>query len=155
MEMNYKLTSIEFDSFLGNNKDDRLMDAATSCKRLIGKLLYLSVTKPDISFSVQQLSQFMHKPKQSHMSDAIRIVRYIKNQPRLGLKFPKEFDLQLRAYCDSGWAGCHETRKSIIDICIKMGGSLISWEVKKQKTVSKSSAKFEYRSIITTVSEII
>lgn len=75
MEMNSKLTSVEFDSFLGNNKSDWLLDNPTSYKRLIGKLLYLTVTRPNISFSFQQLRQFMHKPKESHMSVVFRVVK--------------------------------------------------------------------------------
>lgn len=119
MEMNSKLTSVEFDSFLGNNKSDWLLDNPTSYKRLIGKLLYLTVTRPNISFSFQQLRQFMHKPKESHMSVVFRVVKYVNNQPGLGLNFLEELNLQLRVYYDSDWAGCHETRKFITGFCIK------------------------------------
>lgn len=152
METNLKFISVDYDQYAGNKKHDQVLLDATPYKRLIGKLLYLTVTRPDISFSVQQLSQFMHKPKQSHLDTAIRIVKSIKNQPGLGLFFSVESDLQLKAYCDSDWASCPETRRSITCFCIKFGDSLVSWKVNKQNTASKSSAESEYKSIGMTIS---
>lgn len=104
---------------------------ATAYRRLTGRLLYLTTTRPDISFAVQQLSQFMQTPRQPHYEVALRIVRYIKASPAQGLFFPSTSDLQLKAFSDSDWATCPETNKSITGFCVFLGPSLISWRSKK------------------------
>lgn len=99
----------------------------TAYRRLIGKLLYLTSTRPDISFSVQQLSQFMGKPTHLHHEAAIRVLRFIKQSPARGLLFPSSSALQIKAFCDSDWATCPDTRRSVTGFCIFLGDSLISW----------------------------
>lgn len=83
----------------------------------------------------------MHKPKQSHMNSAFRIVKYVRSQPGLGLYFPIETDTQLLAYCYSDWASSPETIRSISYFCTKFGKSLVAWRVKKQSTILKSSVE--------------
>ena len=87
----------------------------TAYRRLIGKLLYLTNTRPDISFSVQQLSQFLAAPMDVHLTVAHRILRYLKGTPRHGLFFPSNNDLKSTAFSDSDWATCPESRRSITD----------------------------------------
>ncbi|XP_058004035.1 uncharacterized mitochondrial protein AtMg00810-like [Hevea brasiliensis] len=123
-------------------------------RRIVGRLLYLNLTRPDISFSVQHLSQFLHQPRQQHWDALMALLRYLKGTPAKGLFFPSKTELQLRAYCDADWATCSMTRKSVTGYCIFFGSSLISWKTKKQATVSKSSAEAEYRSMATTVCEL-
>lgn len=89
------------------------------------------------------------------MNSTLRIVKYIKNQLGLGLLFPSQGDTKVIGYCDSDWASCLEIRRSISGYCIRLGGSLISWKVKKLITTSKSSIEAEYKSIGSAVSEII
>lgn len=125
-----------------------------SYRRLIGKLIYLTNTRPDISYSVQQLSQFTNTPTTLHHDSAIRILRYIKSSPALGLFFPSNSHLQLKGFCDSDWATCPDSRKSISGFCIFLGESLISWKSKKQATVSKSSSEAEYRAMASIVCEL-
>ncbi|XP_055804313.1 secreted RxLR effector protein 161-like [Solanum dulcamara] len=105
------------------------------------------MTRPDLAFSVQVLSQYMHCPKESHIKIALRVVRYIKKAPGLGLLMPPEDTNKLLAYCNSDWGGCVETRRSVTDYLVKFGGALISWKSKKQDTVSRSSAEVEFRSM--------
>ena len=96
----------------------------------------------------------MNKPTTLHHEAAIRVVRYIKSSPALGLFFPSNSQVQLKGFCDSDWATCPDSRKSIIGFCIFLGESLISWKSKKQATVSKSSLEAEYCAMASTVCEL-
>ena len=134
--------------------DGELLHDPTHYKRMVGRLIYLTVTRPDIVYSVQTLSQYMHQPRKPHLQAALRVLRYIKGSPGQGLLFPAANDLSLKAYCDSDWAGCKATRKSVTGFCVFMGDALISWKSKKQSNVSRSSAKAEYRAMATTCLEL-
>ncbi|XP_075080686.1 secreted RxLR effector protein 161-like [Nicotiana tabacum] len=120
----------------------------------MGRLLYLTITRPDISFAVQTLSQFMQRPKESYMEAALKIVRYIKEAPGIGLLMEAGPIVQLVAYYDLDWASCLNTRKSVTGYVVKLGNSLISWKSKKQPTISRSSAEAEYRSMVAATAEI-
>jgi hypothetical protein len=132
-----------------------LLQDATSYRRVVGRLLYLTLTRPDISYSVQVLSQFMDSPRQPHMNAIVRVVRYLKSTHAQGLFYPSASSLNLKAFCDSDWAGYPDTRRSITDFCVFLGDSLVSCKSKKQVTVSRSSAKAEYRSMASTTCELI
>ncbi|KAG8479260.1 hypothetical protein CXB51_029862 [Gossypium anomalum] len=149
LEQNQKLTTTQ------QHQDDKLLEDKVVYQRLIGRLIYLTHTRPDITFAVTHLSQFMQSPKQSHMEAALRVVRYIKKEPGLGI-FLKAFNKhQLVAYCDSDWASCPTSRRSVSGFCVHLGDSLISWKSKKQCIVSKSSAEAEYRSMAAVTSELV
>ncbi|CAN0825128.1 Retrovirus-related Pol polyprotein from transposon TNT 1-94 [Linum grandiflorum] len=124
-------------------------------RRLVGRLLYLMITRPDIQYAVNLLCQFVNAPKQEHWDALKWVVRYIKQAPAQGLHFPKENKLVLRAYCDADWGGCALTRRSTTGYFIQLGASPISWRTKKQQVVSQSSAEAEYRAMAATVSELI
>ncbi|KAL0356273.1 UNVERIFIED_CONTAM: Retrovirus-related Pol polyprotein from transposon RE2 [Sesamum radiatum] len=125
-----------------------------SYRRLIGRLLYLAFTRPDISHLVQQLSQFLTHPCEDHWKAALHIVRYLKGSPALGLFFPSNSSFELIAYCDADWASCPDSRRSLSGFCIFLSGALVSWKTKKQSTVSRSTAEAEYRSMAATVCEL-
>lgn len=95
-------------------------------RTLVGKLIYLIITRPDISFAAQALSQFSHKPCFSNMQALLRVLRYLKLCPGQGLYFPTSSTLTLTNYCDSDWASCIDSRKSITGFAIFHGSSLIS-----------------------------
>ena len=113
LDFNQRLTSHEFDIATGND-NDKLLPDSRNYQRLIGKLLYLTMTRLDITYVVKVLSQFMHKPKESHMLVALRVIRYIENAPGLGLLISSASSHSLTAYCDLDWAACPQTSKSAI-----------------------------------------
>ncbi|XP_058746162.1 uncharacterized mitochondrial protein AtMg00810-like [Vicia villosa] len=125
-----------------------------ACRRLIGRLIYLSTTRPDIAYYVQQLSQYLFKPLQSHFQAAIHILRYLKSAPSQRLFFPAANSLQLTGFADSDWACCIDTRKSITRYCVFLSSAIISWKSKKQETVSASSYEAEYRALAKLTREI-
>jgi len=101
-------------------------DEASSYRRLIGRLIYLTNTRPDISLSVNNLSQFVAAPTLFHKQVAFRVLRYLKNSPGNGLFFSINTPIELKAYSDSDWATCPDTHKSITGFSIYLGQSLIS-----------------------------
>ncbi|XP_070008186.1 uncharacterized mitochondrial protein AtMg00810-like [Nicotiana sylvestris] len=109
------------------------------------------MTRPDIAYVVQVLSQFMHKPKRTYMNAALRVIKYVKNTPGLGLLMSSHQSDNLVAFCDSDWAFCPQSRKFVTDYLVKIGNSLTSWKSKKQTTVSRSSVEAEFRSMASTV----
>ncbi|WMV36798.1 hypothetical protein MTR67_030183 [Solanum verrucosum] len=113
------------------------------------------MTMPDISYDIHTLSQFMHCPKKSHMEFVLRVVRYIKNAPGLGVLMSSRKSSKLRGFCDADWAACPMSRRSVTSYVMKLGDSLVSWKSTKQTTIFRSSADAEYRSMASRVSEII
>ncbi|KAI5648573.1 hypothetical protein M9H77_34578 [Catharanthus roseus] len=131
-----------------------LFDNPDRYRRLIGKLIYLTLTRPELAYAVHTLAQFMHTPRHAHWDAAIRVVRYLKGSPGRGIFLSSNSSLLLTAYCDSDWATCPITRRSLTGYFISLGGSPISWKTKKQHTVSRSSAEAEYRSMAMTLCEL-
>ena len=145
MEVNVKYRKDEGD----------LLEEPTLYRRLVGSLIYLTTTRPDISYVVHQVNQFMSSPRHLHLAAVRRIIRYLRGSPSRGLFFPTDTSLQLVAYSDADWAGCLDTRRSTIGWCMFLGDALISWRSKKQDRVSKSSTEAEYRAMSTACSEIV
>ncbi|GJY17476.1 ribonuclease H-like domain-containing protein [Tanacetum coccineum] len=126
---------------------DKVLDNITEYQKLIGKLIYLTHTRPDISYSVHCLSQFMHKHLRSHLKIALRVSRCMKSNPGKGVHIVRQPKASLEAFVDADWAKCLITYKSVTGFCIKLNGSLISWKSKKQHTLSKSSVEAEYKAM--------
>ncbi|GAB2285872.1 hypothetical protein Dimus_039728 [Dionaea muscipula] len=123
--------------------------------RLIGRLIYLTIMRPDIAYSVHILSQFMQQPRQPHLLAARRLLRYLVRSSTRDLWFSALSPLQVRGYCDSDWVSCPLTRRTVTGYFTSLGSSPLSWKSKKQSTVARSSAEAEYRSLAYATSELI
>ncbi|XP_070033036.1 uncharacterized mitochondrial protein AtMg00810-like [Nicotiana tomentosiformis] len=115
--------------FLGielHSKAGDILPRPDTYRGLIGKLNFLTHTRPDLCFAMQYLSQFLKAPRVPHMAVALHVLRYLKGTPDLGILLNKSSDFSLYGYCDSDWATCPETRKSVTGFCVTFGSSLIS-----------------------------
>ncbi|KAI3788129.1 hypothetical protein L2E82_00811 [Cichorium intybus] len=120
---------------------------------LAGGLQYLTFTRPDISYVVQQICLFMHDPREPHLHALKRILRYIRGTLDYGLQLHPSTTTGLIAYSNADWGGCPVSRRSTNGYCIYLGDNLISWSSKRQPTVSRSSAETEYRGVANAVAE--
>ncbi|CAI8606732.1 unnamed protein product [Vicia faba] len=121
LEQNHRL-SLATGPLLSNPKKYR---------RLVGRLIYLCFTRPELSYCVHILSQFMHEPRTDHWEVALRVVRFLKGNPGQGIFLSQQCDLQLHGWCDSDWASCPLTRRSVTGWLVQLGDSPISWKTKK------------------------
>ena len=127
------------------DKDEKGKSVDQSLYRsMIGSLLYLTASRPDICFSVGLCARFQANPKESHLKAVKRIIRYIKGTYNLGLFYSFDTNDILVGYCDADWAGNIDDRKSTSGGCFYVGNNLVSWSSKKQNSVSLSSSEAEY-----------
>lgn len=134
MAMNEKLSKDD-----GQNKVD-----ATVYRSLVGSLIYLTNSRPDIVHAVSIVSRFMSNPSKAHFAAAKRILRYVKGTKDFGILYEADRDFNLTGYTDSDWAGSTDDRKSTSGYVFLLGNKAISWASKKQTTVALSSAEAEY-----------
>ena len=125
----------------------RLLDDPQRYRRLVGRLIYLSATRPDLTYAIHTLSQFMHCPREDHWLAALKVVRYLKGTLGQRIIFSSKSSFHFTGWCDSDWAACPLTRRSLTGWIVQLGSSPISWQTRKQDTVSCSSAEAEYRAL--------
>ncbi|GJU60133.1 putative ribonuclease H-like domain-containing protein [Tanacetum coccineum] len=111
---------------------------------MIGSLMYLTASKPDIMFAVCVCSRFQVTPKTSHLNAVKRLFKYLKGKPNLGLWYLRESSFDLEAFSESDYAGANLDRKSTTGGCQFLGSRLISWQCKKQTIVATSTTEAEY-----------
>lgn len=133
---------------------EELFDQPTFFRSLAGKLQYLNLTRPDIQFAVNFVCQKIHSPTVADFTLLKRIIRYVKGTIDYGISFTANTDFTLKAYSDSDWAGCQDTRRSTGGFCTFLGSNIISWSAKRQPYVSRSSTEAEYRCLSDTAAEI-
>ncbi|GJT70505.1 uncharacterized mitochondrial protein-like protein [Tanacetum coccineum] len=124
-------------------------------RSMIGSLMYLTASRPDITFVVCAYARFQVTPKMSHLHDVKRIFRYLKGQHKLGLWYPRDSPFDLEAFSDSDYAGASLDKKSTTGGCQFLGKRLISWQCKKQTIVANSTTEAEYVSIANCCGQVI
>ncbi|KAJ9561520.1 hypothetical protein OSB04_006680 [Centaurea solstitialis] len=124
-------------------------------RSMIGSLLYLTATRPDIMFATCFCARFQANPKESHLAAVKRILRYLKGTPELGLWYPKDSSFELISFTDSDYGGCKLDRKSTSGSCQFLGDKLVSWTSKKQNCVSTSTAEAEYVAAASCCSQVL
>jgi hypothetical protein len=117
---------------------------ATLYKQIIGLLMYLMNTRPDICFSVNTLSQFLVEPRHVHLVAAKHVMRYLKGTLDCGLSYDRDHNFTLSGYTDSDWAGSVVDRKITSGCCFSFGSTMISWQSRKQSSIALSTAEAEY-----------
>jgi hypothetical protein len=127
----------------------------TLYRAMIGSLMYLTASRPDIMFSVCLCARYQASPRESHMVAVKRIIRYLKGKPNLGLWYPVEGNLDLIAYADADFGGCPINRKSTSGGVQFMGNRLVSWQCKKQQSVSLSTCEAEYIAASSCCSQVL
>ncbi|KAL6203666.1 hypothetical protein ACLB2K_027366 [Fragaria x ananassa] len=134
---------------------DQVLTDKSRYQRLVGRLIYLSHTRPDLAYAVSVVSQYMHNLRKDHMNVVMRILRCLKYAPRKGLVFCKHGYLRTSGYTDEDWAGNITNRLSTSGYFMFVGGNLVTWRSKKQNVVVRSSAEAEYRGMVQEVCELL
>jgi len=111
--------------------------------RLVGKLIYLTITRPNLSLAEGVVSQFMKNP----WNTIIHILRYFKKAPGQALLYENKGNTQISGYCDANWDECPKDRHSTTGYYVPIGGNIISWKSIKQNVVVRSNAEVEYRAM--------
>nr|GFC76267.1 uncharacterized mitochondrial protein AtMg00810-like [Tanacetum cinerariifolium] len=135
-------TPIDAEKTLLKDSDGEDVDVHTY-RSMIGSLMYLTSSRPNIMFAVCACARFQVTPKVSHLNTVKRIFRYLKGKPYLGLWYPKDSPFDLVAYSDSDYAGATLDRKSTIGGCQFLRCRLISWQCKKETVVATSLTEAE------------
>lgn len=126
----------------------------TVYRQVVGTLQYLTLTRPDISFAVNKVCQFMQHPTEEHWVLVKRLLRYLHHSLNLGLLISPSSQLKLQAFSDSDWAGCIDDRRSTGGYAIYLGNNLVSWSSRKQKTIARSSTESKYKAIADATAEL-
>ncbi|CAN6722333.1 unnamed protein product [Malus baccata var. baccata] len=119
----------------------------THYRSLVRALQYLTFTRPDIAHSVNVVCQYMTNPTELHLHLVKRIIRYLQGTATCGIRYTHSSDFQINAYSDSDWAAYINTRRSITGYVVYLGSNPVSWQSKKQATVSRSSTEAEYKAL--------
>jgi hypothetical protein len=128
---------------------------STQYRSVVGALQYLTLTKPNISFAVNKVCQFLHTPTMVHWAAVKRILRYLKSCTRIGLKIGRCHSLLITGFSDANWIGSLDDRRTTRGYAIFLGTNLVSWSARKQSVVSRSSTEVEYKAVASATIEIM
>ncbi|KAL6311431.1 hypothetical protein AAG906_035856 [Vitis piasezkii] len=138
---------------LGEAKEEPVVEKRMY-QRLVGRLIYLDHTWPDIAYSVNMISQLMHDPREPHLQAAYRVLHYLKGNPRKGILFKKNNTLALKAYTDVDYAGFLVDRRSTTGYCTFLRDNMVTWR-SKSECGSKVAARIEFRAIAQGLCELL
>jgi Reverse transcriptase (RNA-dependent DNA polymerase) len=144
--------SMDFSQKVTNSNEP--LEDVNRFQRIVGKLIYLTITRPDISYVVSYVSQFMQKPMKDHLELINQILRYLKFAPGRGIFMQNHGHVNIVGYSNVDRAGSPLDRKSTTGFCMFVGGNAVTWKSKKQSVVARSSAEAEYRAMAVAASEI-
>jgi hypothetical protein len=145
LEQNVKLSANE----------RKLVEDTTMYKRIVGSLIYMIITRLDLSYAVGVVSQFMQTPRKPHFDAVKHILRYIKHTLQCGIFYEAKSQLQVHGYMDADWAGNVSDRRLTSGFMFSFGSGAVSWSSKKQPTVALSNMKAEYRSAAIAACEVV
>ncbi|GJV14727.1 copia protein [Tanacetum coccineum] len=127
----------------------------TTYRRMIGGLMYLTASRPDIAFATFVCARYQARPTVKHLKEVKRIFRYLRQSYNMGLWYPKDSGFELIAYSDADHAGCKDDCKSTSGGLQFLGGKLVSWSSKKQDCTAMSTAEAEYVSLSACCAQVI
>jgi hypothetical protein len=145
-------TPVDLQPKLANDSGPPVADASQFWS-IAGALQYLTFTRPDIAYAVQQICLHMHDPREPHLTAMKRILRYLHGMLDFGLLLHRSSSSDLVVYTNADWAGCPDTHRSTSGYAVFLGDNLVSWSAKRQTVVSRSSAEAEYRAVANGVAE--
>ncbi|XP_031266314.1 secreted RxLR effector protein 161-like [Pistacia vera] len=134
--------------------DNNIFEHPSLYKSTIGALQYLTLTRPDLSFPINKLSQFLSAPTDLQWQACKRILRYVKGTLDYGLHFQSAHPLTIECYVDADWGSNLEDRRSTSGCCVYMDPNLIQWSSRKQKVEALSSTEDEYTALAQTTTEV-
>jgi hypothetical protein len=132
-----------------------LVEDTTMYRRIVGNLIYMTITRLDLSYVVGVVSQFMQTPRKPHLDAVKRILRYIKHTLHCGIFYETKSQLQVHGYTEANWAGNVSNRRSTNGFLFYFGSDVISWSSKKQPTVALSNTEAEYRGATIVACEVV
>ncbi|GAV63790.1 hypothetical protein CFOL_v3_07308 [Cephalotus follicularis] len=135
--------------------DDTLLQDIGQYRRLVGRLIYLTIIRPDIAYTISYVSQFIQASTVGHMGLIDQILCYLKTAPRRGILMKNHNHTEIVGYIDVDWAENPTDRRSTTGYCTFVGGNIVTWKSKKQNVVACSSAEAEYRAMAYTTCEVV
>jgi len=150
-----KPAATPLDSKLKLDSDGKAIDSPSDYQKLVGKLIYLTITRPDIAFAVSLVSQHMHAPTTQHVDMVKCILQYLKGSIGRGIVMNNNGHTNIMGYFNSDWVSNALDRRSTTGYCMFVGGNLVSWKSKKQRVMARSSTEAEYRAMASAACELV
>jgi len=152
----YKPISIPFEQNVKLSANEgELVEDTTIYRHIVGSLIYMIITRLDLSYAVGVVSQFMQTPQKPHLDAVRRILRYIKHTLQCGIFYEAKSPLQVHGYTDADWAGNVLDRRSTNGFMFSFGSGAVSWSNKKQPTFGLSSMEAKYKSVAIVACEVV